>query len=72
MGTFLAILLAILGGLMLVFAFSFILAVPVMLLWNFVMPDLFGLAVIGYWKAWGLMLLCSLLFKGSSSSSSKK
>ena len=36
----------------------------VMLLWNWLMPDIFGLKVINYWQAWGLFLLSTLLFKG--------
>ena len=46
-------------------------ALPVMLLWNALMPDLFGLAQIGFWQALGLSCLCSILFKSSSSSSKK-
>jgi hypothetical protein len=42
----------------------------VMLLWNWVVPDAFGLKPLSYWKAWGLFLLCSILFKGMGSSSS--
>jgi len=41
-----------------------------MLLWNWIMPDTFGLKPLTYWKAWGLLLLCSILFKGMGSSSS--
>ena len=47
----------------LTFALSFIVAWPVMLLWNWLCPVLFGLPVIGYWQAWGLNLLCGLLIK---------
>ncbi|HUP04282.1 MAG TPA: hypothetical protein VMU19_09850 [Bryobacteraceae bacterium] len=36
----------------------------VMLLWNWLMPALFALPRIGYWQAWGLLLLCKLLFGG--------
>jgi hypothetical protein len=36
----------------------------VMLLWNWLMPDLFGLKRLDYWKAWGLLALCTILFKG--------
>ena len=46
-------------------------ALPVMLLWNWLMPDLFGLASINFWQALGVSALCSLLFKPFSSSSSK-
>ncbi|MBN1438234.1 MAG: hypothetical protein JW929_02400 [Anaerolineales bacterium] len=36
----------------------------VMLLWNWLMPEIFGLPTIDYWKAWGLMVLSWILFKG--------
>ncbi len=35
----------------------------VMLLWNWLMPELFGLKSLSYWQAWGLLILCSILFK---------
>jgi hypothetical protein len=41
----------------------------VMLLWNWIVPETFGLKPLSYWKAWGLFLLCSILFKGMGSSS---
>lgn len=34
-----------------------------MLLWNWLMPGLFGLATIGYFKALGLFLIAKILFK---------
>ena len=34
----------------------------VMLLWNWLMPDVFGLTAISYWQALGLYVLCKLLF----------
>jgi hypothetical protein len=36
----------------------------VMLLWNWLMPDLFELRSIDYWQALGLLALCTILFKG--------
>ena len=33
-------------------------------LWNWLMPDLFGLPAIGFWQAVGLMALSWLLFGG--------
>ena len=33
-----------------------------MLLWNWIMPGLFGLATIGYLQAWGLYVMSRLLF----------
>ena len=41
-----------------------VLGLAVMWLWNWLMPDLFGLPEIDYWKAVGLFVLCHLLFKG--------
>lgn len=48
---------------------SALFALPVMLLWNWLMPDLFGLREVGFMQAWGLVLLCVLLFKDVSVSS---
>jgi hypothetical protein len=47
----------IFGGL--AFLFGWI----VMLLWNWLMPDIFGLKRVTYWQAWGLLILCCILFK---------
>jgi hypothetical protein len=38
----------------------------VMLLWNWLMPELFGLKTLTYWQAWGLLILSQILFKGIS------
>jgi hypothetical protein len=38
-----------------------------MWLWNWLMPDLFGLQQITIWQALGLSVLCSLLFPHGSS-----
>ena len=34
----------------------------VMLLWNCLIPTIFGLTAIGFWQALGLLLLCRILF----------
>lgn len=36
----------------------------VMLLWNLLIPELFGLQTISFWQAAGLLLLCKILFGG--------
>lgn len=36
----------------------------VMLLWNWLMPELFGLQNINFWQAAGLLLLCKILLGG--------
>jgi len=34
----------------------------VMLLWNWLMPAIFGLGAITYWQAFGLVVLAKLIF----------
>ena len=36
----------------------------VMLLWNWLAPELFGLRQITFWQAFGLLVLCRILFGG--------
>jgi len=42
-----------------------LLALPLilMLIWNAVIPGMFGLQTLGYWSAMGLYLVCNILFK---------
>ena len=42
---------------------SLIMALPTMLLWDWLMPTIFGLKEITLFQAWGLNFLCGLLFK---------
>lgn len=42
---------------------SILFAVPVMLLWNWLMPMIFGLTKITFLQSLGIMLLFGLLFK---------
>ncbi len=68
----------IIGCVCLILVFLIILpllmALPTMWLWNGIVVDLTKNAVnsIGFWEALGLNVLCSILFKSSSTSSSKK
>ena len=50
-------------GLSLIVFLSFLLSLPVMLLWDAVIPAIFQLPEITWLQAWGLSLLCGLLFK---------
>ena len=52
--------LAILGMVI----FTFIGGGVVMLLWNWLAPALFGLRLITFWQAIGLLALCRILFGG--------
>lgn len=58
-------------SLFVVVGLDFLLAIPTMYLWNWLMPKLFNLTTVTYWQAWGLSLLASLLF-GRINCNSKK
>jgi|TARA_R110000744_G_scaffold7864_11_gene26921 hypothetical protein len=58
----------IVGAMALILGVASLIALPVMLLWNWIMPELTVeplFAEIGFWRAFGLSLLFSLLFKSS-------
>ena len=42
--------------------FAFLFGYFVMLLWNWLMPMLFGLKTITYWQAFGIVILAKILF----------
>lgn len=48
--------------------YAVLLALPTMLLWNWVMPTIFALPSIGFLKALGLNLLCGVLFRSRATS----
>ncbi len=60
----LAIIGMVLGGIVLAVLFAFLFGWVVMLLWNWLMPEIFGLPAITYWQGWGLVLLSHILIKG--------
>ena len=51
----------------LIILISLVCALPVMWLWDWLMPTIFGLKEITLFQAWGLMALCGLLFKNNTS-----
>ena len=42
-----------------------------MLLWNWIMPYLFGLPSISFWMAWGITILLGFLFNGVRATTKK-
>ena len=52
------------GVLIVIVVFSLLIAFPIKWLWNGVMPDIFGLPEITFWKAYGMYLLFHLLLRG--------
>jgi hypothetical protein len=47
-------------------ALSLVIAYPLMLLWNGLIPAIFGLKTITFWDAFGLYILSNLLFQNPS------
>jgi hypothetical protein len=44
---------------------AILLALPLQLLWNWLMPNLFNMPVITFWQALGLNMLAGILFKSN-------
>ncbi len=52
---------------------AFLVGYIVMLLWNWLMPFLFGLPEVGYWQAVGILILAKIIFGfGGGNGPSKK
>jgi hypothetical protein len=65
MKDFLTTIATVIGAFLLV---AILMGFPLMVLWNLLMPQLFNLPEIGFWQAVGLNFMCSIMFKGTSSS----
>ena len=55
----------ILGVSLIIFGGLVLLGAPLMYLWNWVVPSLFGLRYITFWEAVGLNLITGILFRQS-------
>ncbi|MCD4794344.1 MAG: TrbC/VirB2 family protein [Bacteroidales bacterium] len=51
-------------GIIAAVGFAFLFGYVIMLLWNWLMPMIFGLTEISYWQAVGIIILAKLLFGG--------
>jgi len=51
-------------GIMMFLAMIAVFSVAAMFLWNVLMPEIFGLPVLNYWQAVGLVILARILFGG--------
>jgi hypothetical protein len=56
----LKLIVTIVGALCLM---AIIMGLPLQLLWNWLMPRIFGLPTIGFWEAVGLNVMSGILFK---------
>jgi len=50
---------------------AMIMALPTMWLWNYIMPDIFGLIEINFYQALAMNVLSSILFKANTSTNNK-
>lgn len=55
---------SVIAGMVTAAALALLFGYFVMLLWNWLMPELFGIATITYWQAFGVVLLARLIFGG--------
>lgn len=56
-------ILSLIGSLVMATVLALLGSLPVMLIWNLLMPELFGFKVITWMQALGLCMLCAALFK---------
>lgn len=59
-------------GILAILLFAFIGGEIVRLLWNWLLPPLFGFPQITFWQALGLLALCRILFGGFGSHGSSR
>lgn len=64
----------VIGGVFVAALLAFLLGWVIMLLWNWLMPAIFGLGTITYWQGFGIFFLAKLIFGfgGDHSSSSDR
>ena len=55
---------AVILGPIAVVGFAYVIGTIVMLLWNWLLPPLFGWRELTVWQAFGLLALCRILFGG--------
>ena len=71
MENFLKVIGAIVIAIVILLLVAVLFAIPTLLLWNWLMPLLFGLKTITLFQAWGINLLTSILFKSNYKSVKK-
>ncbi len=54
----------VIAGVVFAVVFAFLFGYIVQLIWNWLMPELFGFKIISYWQAFALVVLAKLLFGG--------
>jgi len=62
----------VIGGIIIAAIMGLLLGFFVMILWNWLMPNIFGLTTITFWQAWGLVILTHIFFKSFPHHSSSR
>lgn len=65
------ILAVALGTIVASLLLGLLLVLPIMWLWNWLVPELFNGPTITFWQSAGLFVLCNMLLKSSTSYNSK-
>jgi hypothetical protein len=55
-------ILIIFGGIIVIAGFIVLFGFVFMWLWNWIMPNIFGLPAVSYWEGWGILILAYILF----------
>lgn len=66
------IITALIGIILIIALVCVIIALPIQLLWNWLMPGIFGLKTITFYQALGLTFLTHLLFSSTNQNQNKK
>lgn len=61
----------VVAGVVVAAGFGVLAGYIVVWLWNWLMPVIFHLPVIGFWQAWGLLILSAFFFKRPFSSANR-
>ena len=64
--------LLILGAIFVVALVSFLYGAILMWLWNAVIVIVFAAPALTYWQAYGICIICNLLFKSTNTSTKKE
>ena len=71
MENFLGVIGTIVIAIVILLLVAVLFAIPTLLLWNWLMPVLFGLKTITLFQAWGVNVLTGILFKSNYKSVNK-
>lgn len=63
---------AFLGFVGLMVVWVLVTTLPVQILWNLLVPELFGLPKLGFWQTFGLLVLVNLIFNRSTTKKNDK